>query len=464
MRLAIFITLLTGCSLTRPEVEACTAATECASRFGFGSVCNPDGLCEQAIVPPRCESAFPEDLLTAGDEYRDSTVFGALVDREDPDAFLRERAARLAIVEINRAGGLDRRPIGVVFCTIQGNNAFDSLTRTDAAIEAGRYFAQTLDLPAILALTESVEVAAVFNSTENVLLVSSAARSDALAALDAPDPSDETPGRLWRTAPSVAGEVDAMIAELGSREPRVIVVHESGGASEELAVAFRDAYTTMGTVELRPFPGGDILSVLDFLLEDGPDAEVVLIAAPSEGIVFLGAVGEYLADGASLAARASYLFSSSLATSEVAQAVPNEIEARFRGTRPAPDANVIATRTSFESAYTAEYGGALPDEATFAPESYDAAWLLAYGAAWSGYREFMSVTPVGIGRGLRRVSTGPVTLLEESSWPTGQPAFARGESIDAAGAGGTHDFDPLTEEPIVRYERWVVSGGVITSN
>lgn len=461
MRLALLIALATGCSLTRPDVEPCTTATECASRFGFGSVCNADGLCEHAIVPPRCESAFPEDLLTAGDDYRDSTVFGALVDRQDADGLLRERAARLAIVEIDRAGGLDRRPIGVVFCTIQGDNTFDSLTRTDAAIEAGRYFAQTLDLPAILSLTDSVEVAAVFNATDSVLLMSSAARSDALAALDAPDPSDETPGRLWRTAPSVAGEVDAMLAELGSAELRVIVVHESGGASEELAVAFRDAYTAMGTVELRPFQAGDILGVLDFLVESGADAEVVLIASPSDGIVFLNAAREYASDGASLAAQASYLFTSSLATDAVAQAVPNELEMRFRGTRPAADAGVDAARASFESAYAAEYGAPLPNEATFAPESYDAAWLLAYGAAWSGYREFMSVTPVGIGRGLRRVSAGPVTLLEESSWPTGQPAFARGESIDAAGAGGTHDFDPLTEEPIVRYERWLVSGGTI---
>jgi ABC-type branched-subunit amino acid transport system substrate-binding protein len=462
MRLALFISLVTGCSLTRPDVEPCTQATECAARFGFGSVCNADGLCERALVPPRCESAYPDDLLTATEAYRDSTVFGVLVDRQDPDGVLREQAARLAIVELNRAGGLDRRPLGMVFCTIQGDNTFDSLTRTDAAIEAGRYFAQTLDLPAIVAMTDSVEVAAVFNATDDVLLMSSAATSDALAALESPGPTDAAPGRLWRTAPSVAGEVEAMVGELASSGRPVIVLHEEGGSSEELAIAFRDAFTATGTVELRPFPRGNVFPELSFLADSVREPpEIVLIARPSDGLEFLANVEALAADPTTVAGSAVYFFTSSLATQAIAARVPPDVTKRLRGTRPTTDAAVSAARASFDAAFTDEYGAPLGADAAFVRESYDAAWLLAYGAAWSGYREFMAVTPVGIGRGLRRVSEGPVTLLEESSWPTGQPAFARGESIDAAGASGTLDFDPASEEPVTRYEYWFVNEGEI---
>src|SRR5205814_4110184 len=102
---------------------------------------------------------------------------------------------------------------------------------------------------------------------------------------------------------------------------------------------------------------------------------------------------------------------------------------RIRGTRPAPrglDNYVYAT---FVADYKAEYGGEDPAAATFSAHSYDATWLVLYGAAWSLLRDG-AITGIGISRGLRHVSGGPAISIVPSSWAGVLASFRGGRGVD----------------------------------
>jgi branched-chain amino acid transport system substrate-binding protein len=134
---------------------------------------------------------------------------------------------------------------------------------------------------------------------------------------------------------------------------------------------------------------------------------------------------------------------------------------QVRGTRPKPlNKNTDLVYAIFLASFLAEYGQDADDQ-VFTSNSYDAGWLLAYGASWAMLNEGGVVNGINIARGLRRLSRGTALDVGSTSWNMVQQRFADGDSIDVTGSSGPLDFDPDTEETIADIEVWTISGTTI---
>jgi len=127
---------------------------------------------------------------------------------------------------------------------------------------------------------------------------------------------------------------------------------------------------------------------------------------------------------------------------------------RVRGTRPkVPDGDVFE---QFQTAYSGKWGED-PSDAVFAPYTYDAAWLVLYGHAWSLFQEG-AIGGTGIARGMRQVSAvgADVVPVRASSWEDVVASFRDGTAVDLEGASGALQFDPITGETLTPIEVWVI--------
>jgi branched-chain amino acid transport system substrate-binding protein len=137
--------------------------------------------------------------------------------------------------------------------------------------------------------------------------------------------------------------------------------------------------------------------------------------------------------------------------------------ARFpqvRGSRPRPLNR--ATDTVYEqflAEYQVEYDVGIADQ-IFTPNSYDAAWMLAAGAAWAHFQEGGEITGVNIARGLRKLSSGPAVVISPGGWPTLRSNFQQGISVNLNGASGPVDFDPATEETESPIQIWTIDANL----
>lgn len=442
--------LAAGCSLGTVPREACEADA-CQQAFGFGSVCGADGFCTRAPQSPRCTHTFPEDLLTRPESHRDTIVIGNLMDRSLATHVARENAAELAIRSANDTGGLDGRPFGVVFCTIEENNAFDSLTRQEAAVASARYLAEDLGLPAIVGPASSADTQAVFLalSDTGTLVISPSATSPALTGIDVTSPSDETPGLLWRTAPPDSLQARAIAADLQARGvTRIAVVHATDAYGDGIATELVSAFD--GTLDLLPFDNDSVLAeqvvsaasmdVEEVLFVSSQTAQAAAFVNATAGLTGFDGKGIFLTDSA---ANADFVAATGGASARWPQ---------IRGTRPQlPSGRVYDV---FRSRYQTVFADD-PEAYSFTAHAHDAAWLVLYGIAWSSAREG-AISGLGIARGLRRVSGGAAQDVTPSAFQQIVAAFGRGEGVDVSGASGALDFDPSTEETEGVIELWTV--------
>lgn len=78
----------------------------------------------------------------------------------------------------------------------------------------------------------------------------------------------------------------------------------------------------------------------------------------------------------------------------------------------------------------------LNPEATYAPQAYDAAFLLALAIEKNG-----SADREGLSAALREVASAPGEVILPGEWSKAVELIAAGTDIDYQGAGGPHDFD-----------------------
>ena len=468
----LLVAISVGCSLGEYEHQRCTQASDCRQSFGFGAVCGPRGLCEQVVVSPRCQDSFPDDLWRDPQRYRQTVVFGSLMDHASDAHVTRERAIRLAIKQANAAGGLEGRDLALVMCDIRESRELDNLNRTAAAVASASFLSRTLGVAAIIGPSASTDTEQVWQVARGgpTLVISPAATSPALTALEMAS-SDEQPGLLWRTAPpdSIQGRV---IAEdlLARKVMRAHVIRESGPYGEGLAAVFSDHYRQGGgTLQLVSLPGeaqiADAVAALPADSGTDPPAEVLFISSQQAWIArFLQAA----AASPAFATRAVFLTDAAANQAVLAAAVgADSLYPRVRGTRPAPRDAAEFVYASFIADFRAEYGGASPEGATFSAHAYDAAWLTLYGAAWSLLQQG-SITGPGIGGGLRRVSAGGLapTPILPASWPVVVAAFRAGRGVNVSGASGELDYNAVTRELTSPIEIWGIGpapgGGAFT--
>ncbi|HKE13749.1 MAG TPA: ABC transporter substrate-binding protein [Kofleriaceae bacterium] len=459
--------ILAGCTLTRTDVVDCDTDGDCRAAFGLGFVCNRDGLCDEVEPAPRCSETFPPGLFDDRFQERDRILFGNLMDRSVQTQVARERSAQLAYDQANQEDGVDGRSFGAVFCTVEENPDYDDLARTDAAVASAEFLATSLGVPAIVGPAASSDTQAVFQALAGtgVLVISPSATSPSLTDLDPATVSDDAPGLLWRTAPSDGLQGAVIAADMldpgeGRAAPvaHVAVIHEVGAYGEGLFDVFAPAFQDGGgTVDLlRPFDGDGQLA----------DAIADVASSRAEEVLFISSqpddIAGFLDSAATLSGydgKGIFLTDAAANPDVLSQANPARFP-QIRGTRAKPlDEGKDLVYASFIAAYTAAFREDVRSF-SFAANAYDAAWLLAYGAAWALLQED-GLDGTRIARGLRHVSDGESVAVRPGGWVSVQQAFRDGRSIDAAGASGPIDFDPDSEETAADIEVWRIDGGRI---
>ncbi len=443
-----------GCSLTQFGDESCDSTDVCRQRFGFGTVCASDGLCDPPSVLPRCATTYPEDLFARPLKYRDAVVLGTMFDVSEPKQLGRQRAARLAARQINDGDGFPGGPAALVMCSIEPDHQGDDLDTLEAIEVVSEFLARTLGVSAIIGPSSSVETQAAFEATEDsgTLIISPSATSPDLTDVEA-KPTDQAPGRLWRTASPDTVQGPVIAADMDARAiSKVAAVFQEGTYGEGLLSVFKESFS--GSVEEFSFRNSGTRAeaiqrartatkdeVL-FISSSTADAVAFLIAAaaPMGG---LAQVGLFLTDGAATQA---------LLDERAEAAFP-----RVRGTRPKPLDPEDFNYGTFLTAYEGEYDESAA-QLSFTPHAYDAAFLAFAGSAWALTQE-SGLSGRNIARGLRRVTSGPATNIAVTAWQSVVGAFSSGSSVDLSGASGSLDYDLATEELAEPVEIWAISGG-----
>ena len=455
---AITLGGVTACSLGSFEHGSCTDHAQCRESLGFGAICGSNGLCEQAVPTARCATTYPDDLFTQPARHRHDIVLASLMDHGSDAHVTREKAVRLAIKDVNDAGGLEGRNFALVMCDIHQDPLIDDLSRTAAAVASAGFASRTLGIAAIVGPSASADVEQVWQAMRDTgtLVISPAATSPALSALET-NTSEEAPGLLWRTAPtdSVQGRV---IAEdmLARKVGQAYVIRETGSYGEGLAGVFAERFRQGGgTLEVASIASeAQAIEAAAALPVESP-AEVLFVSSQQNWIVsFLTAASTqhaYMDTGRGIFLTDAAANQAVLTNAAAASALYPQV----RGTRPAPRDPSEYVLASFIGDFRAEYAGASPTTATFSAHAYDAAWLVIYGAAWSLYADGR-ISGVGIGRGLRHVSAGNDVPIVSASWPGVLAAFRTGDSVNVRGASGDLDYHPMTRELSAPIEIWSI--------
>ncbi len=448
--------LLSACSATIFGWEPCVSHADCHGAFGRGWTCAGEGYCVQSPAPARCTSNPPE-LLSDPLGTADTITIATLYDDSNLGFHHVAQATALVAKQLNEHDGLDGQPFGLITCTNEGESEYDELDNVQSAVALAEWLADAGGVHAILGPERSTEAEAVYSvlAPRGVVLMTPSATSPALTALDGLTATDEEPGLLWRTVPpdDLQGQVIAMDMEARVVE-RVAVIHETGAYGEGLAQAFLGPFAAAGhSADQFPYSTDGEMAAAVAQVGDGDYEEVLFISSVTPTIVsFLHAasgiptyetMGIFLTDGAYVEDML-----------DDARDAASGLFPNIRGTVPRFSSDTVLYNT-FEASYRAEYGGEDPAEFGFTAHAYDAAWLLAYGIAWSSYREG-GVFGTGIARGLRRVTGGEPVNIGPNTWTTVRARFGSGQRVDVTGATGRLDYDPETEETTAPIIVWTV--------
>ncbi len=466
--------ILAGCVLSRTKQEGCRADTDCYEAFGLGTTCNSDGFCQARPTNARCDETFPDDLLDPerGAAYKDYIVFGSVSPYEN-DLFRQfALSARLALKHINQRGGIDgTRGFGLIMCDAAPATADrydDGLTTSQqASVAMTRHLIDAWSVPAIFGPARSSEVEQVFLEVRNddVLVISPSATSPDLKEIDQTAPTDDAPGLLWRTAPpddlqsqAIAGDMTDPGTGRTSAVTRVAVIYFDDAYGTALYNAFAGAFETGGGRDAQAFPyagpgmGQTLPEVVAQVATSASFDEVLFVTpTPSEFVDFL----DIVASSPAFNGKGIFL-SEAAASAEVLEVADPQRFPQVRGSRPQPlDRTTDTVYEQFLAEYQLEYDAGIADQ-VFTPNSYDAAWMLAAGAAWAVFRENDQITGTTIARGLRRLSAGPEVVVSGGGWPTLRSNFEQGRSVNIQGASGTLDYAADTEETESPIQIWVI--------
>jgi branched-chain amino acid transport system substrate-binding protein len=432
--------MLAGCSLGTVPRASCDAQS-CQANFGFGYVCAADGFCEQVAPSNRCTKTFPVDLFARPDNYRDITVIGNLMDRSLTTHAARENSAQIAA----EAANLDAAhpTFGIVYCTIQQDPSLDARTQQQAAVDSALFLAQRMRLPAIVGPASSGDTQAVFLALRDAgldtLVISPSATSTELIDIDQPNPTDATPGLLWRTAPPDTFQSRKIVEDMMTRSiTNVRVIHTTDAYGQSLATAFAAAFP--GSAMLFPLASSTAIAEEAVGAASSTAQEVLFIGQTADAAAFITAtIGLSGFDTKTIfltdtAANSDFLTGTATATTRYPQ---------IRGTRPALPSG--STYLVFQSSYRSRFGGDDPALYTFTANAYDAAFLVFYGIEWALAREGGVLNGTNIARGLRRVSSGSPLDLVGSTFDDAIRAFEIGSSVDVNGASGTLNYDRFEE-------------------
>ena len=443
-----------SCTLTREDVAECKTNAECRGAFGAGFSCGEGGFCAKAAPNPRCTQTFPEDLLTRPESYPDVFTIGSIMDRSVDTQKDREAAIRLAVMQVNESQGLDGHRFGVVQCDAAENADYDSLKRADAAVANAKYLADVLGVPAIVGPSASGDAAAVVAALADtgVLVISPAASSPELGSKKR---TDEAPGLFWRTVPPdmLQGKaISRYLVKTSADTKNVVVIDEKGPYGTALSEVFTSEFQKDGrTVKATEFSNGSERDAAIATATAAPAPPFVLFFSSQtpDAIAFLNAASRLSSyDGVQI-----FLTDSAANTDLLSGVSEKKIFSRVTGSRPAVPTG--PTFDLFKTSYSAAFKKD-PSALGFAPQAYDATWMVFYGSAYA-LRQEGALTGLGIARGLRKISKdGAEVPIAPASWTKIADAIGAGNPVNVDGASGKLDYDAQgeTSSPV---EIWKIS-------
>ena len=457
-----------GCTHYPAHQRPCVSSTECRDAFGPRYVCDEDGFCDDVALPDRCQLTFPADLMV---QNRPVRLLGSIFDHSLQTQLGRVRAMELALIGANDYGGLDGVEFAAVHCDLQKDDAdndtplyVDGWSQSEAALQVARFLVDELDVVALVGPSASNDVIGVFTEVvkdQHTVLITPAGTSSDIGALEAGPFDDTSPGMLWRTSPPDRQLAWAAAHNMRSRSVEHIVLVGVEGYGTTQAGAIRDTF--LGE-------GGLSAPVLGY--EDANDSarraailDAVNLHPEAEEVVFISSITTEMASFMGIAvtsegfAGKSVFLSTAAANTDFIRSASDawfgvgaDGQFAFRTVRFAPPDGPVYN--NFLSLYAGTYA---EDASTysFASNTFDAAWMVAYGSAWSLGTEDQ-VSAQGIARGLRQLSQGWPVVLDPPTWPDAVASLSRGDSVDMQGASGSLDYDPVSEETTAGVEVLVV--------
>ena len=483
MRVWLFLVPLvfSSCSFTKFAFTSCDMNQECRDAFGWGYVC-AEQLCQEVAPIARCNQTYPEDLFSDVDGNRDRIILGVLFDQSQFD--VESKAAEFAIDEVMDAGDLGPRGFGAVVCTNEEAAHLDSLSQDQANVLVSEYLADQVGVAAIIGPASSDRVQDVFETVEpfGTLVMSPTATSTSLTPLDGATSTNAEPGLLWRTAPlDDLQAVELATLMLADGMETVAIIAEKGNYGSALGSMVKSTFEEQGgTATFVPYESGadDHLTKISEVEHMGVDGVAFISANKDDTEYFLqkvassaadidyvcdnidmcpfedGGAGIYLADGGQ-----------DLRIFNAVDGIARVLD-RIHGTGPAPEPSTVYN--VFVDSFDAEFGDGMAESTNFSAYSYDAAWLVLYGAAWAYFNE-AAVDGLGIARGLKNVSHSHEATkqvdISRNSWTTVRTEFQAAQPINVKGASGDLDYDASTGEITSAYfAYWCVTeaGGELT--
>lgn len=323
--------------------------------------------------------------------------------------------AELVVKQVNEQGGL----LGGTLSIVSGDGGCDATT---AATAADRLI-NTEQVTAIVGGLCTGETIGAFNGSGKsggVVFVSPASSAPALTTLDDND-------LVYRTTPSDAFQ-GVKLAELliakGVKDVALTYVNNDYGKG--FADAFTAAYTGAGGTVAANVAHED--GKADYRAELGnltaSQNLVILAYANASGQTILRQAVE--SGNFTLYVGGDGMVGDELLTGIDAAAVEGMIATRAGA--PAGDATTTYEKLATDAGINAT--------ATYAPQAYDAAFLIALAIEknGSGKRE-------GLSEALRQVASAPGEKILPGEWKKAVELIKAGTDIDYQGAGGDLDFD-----------------------
>ena len=351
-----------------------------------------------------------------------------------------ENAARLAVEEINAAGGVLGEPIEVV----TGDDATDPSQGVSEAtrlinVEHVQVILGALASGVTLPVAESV------TGPNHILQISQASTSPALSAANDND-------FLFRTTISDAaqGVVLAKVAtDQGIKSACTMYINNAygQGLSEIFTENFEKAGGTVTAEVPHESEQATYASELDTCTAGNPDA-LVAPAYPQSARVFLREAVE-------AGKVKKFLFTDGTKSADMFQELGWATFDGMQGT--AASSLDVAAGTAFEAAYTAKYGSTPP--LPYVREIYDAVYLVALAAEKAG-----STDSTAIRDALRDVANAPGDVVDPGTdgYKAGVALIAAGTDINYEGAAGPVDLDKNGDVLIGAIEQWHVDAAAQT--
>jgi branched-chain amino acid transport system substrate-binding protein len=345
-------------------------------------------------------------------------------------------AAKLAVDHVNAQGGILDGQLSIV-------SADSTCIDATAASNAADRMVNAENVTALVGPLCSGETIAAANSAAipgNVVIVSPSATSPAVTAVQDND-------LLFRTTPSDAysGEVLAKILKAKGHDTIAVtyVNNDYGkGYADALKSSFEALGGTVAANEAHEDGKADYRAEIGSLASSGADMLVVLAYVDGSGQTI---VRQALESGDF----ANFAGGDGMVGDSLVTAIGEGKLDGFIGTK------IGRAETPGTSLYAdlAKAGGIDP-EASFGPQAYDAAFLLALAIQKNG-----SAGREGLSAALREVASAPGEPIYPGEWEKAKKLLAEGTDINYEGASGAQEFDAAGDVPGVIIEMVVEGKG-----